>query len=45
MQMFKYYSSFWALWYSEQEYNNLMNDIEDLKKKYYQWFEGIIDEM
>lgn len=32
MPKFQYYSSFWAMWYSESHYNNLMNDIEGLKK-------------
>lgn len=44
MPKFQYYSSFWAMWYSENHYNNLMADIKTLKDLFKKLLE-IIDEM
>ena len=45
MPKFQYYSSFWAMWYSEENYNNLIDDINTLKDLFKKLIRSETDEM
>lgn len=45
MRKFRYYSANWMMWYSEDAYDKLMNEIELLKSIYKRLVRSTGDEM